>query len=247
MQAYLFAGMLQKTEGIVLRSIKYSETSVVIHVYTRRFGLLSFIVPGVRSSNVKRNKAGILQPMNMLDLDIYHKETQNLLRLKDYRSNYIYQSMPFDMYKASVGFFYTDVLIHVIKEQEPNEALFLFIIHEYLRLDQTTSALALLPHRFLLRLSSMLGFLPDNNYSDNANIFDMNEGVFTSTPQRLMSGMPQDISFIFHQFISDPDFAHGFSHDQRKQLLGQMLEYFKHHVANFGDLKSVKVLEEVLR
>src|SRR5688500_13994232 len=99
--------MLQKTEGIVLRTIKYSETSVVTNIYTRHFGLLSFIVPGVRTSKAKRNKAGMLQPMNMLDLDIYFKETQNLLRLKDYRTNYLYQSLPFDMIKTSVGFFYT--------------------------------------------------------------------------------------------------------------------------------------------
>jgi len=242
----IFCVMLQKTEGIVFRTIKYSETSVVTHIYTRHFGLLSFIVPGVRTSKAKRNKAGMLQPMSMLEMDIYHKETANLLRLKDYRNNYLYQSLPFDVVKTTIGFFYTDILTHVIREQEPNEALYLFIVHAYVELDQANGNLALMPQRFLLKLSTHLGFQPENNYSPDRNLFDMSEGSFSNVPVRLMSGMPQDVSLVFHRFLSDPDSPLAFTHEQRRQLLSYMLEYYKLHVSNFGDMKSVRVLEDVL-
>ena len=238
--------MLQKTEGIVFKTIKYSETSVVTHIYTRDFGLLSFIVPGVRSSKAKRNKAGMLQPMSMLEMDIYHKDTANLLRLKDYRSNYLYQSLPFDVVKTTVGFFYTDILTHVIKEQEPNASLYQFIVHAYVELDQAKSNLALMPQRFLLKLSMHLGFQPENNYSEHRNLFDMSEGLFVEVPVQIMYGMPQDVSHVFHQFLSNPDASHAFTHEQRRQLLTYMLQYYKLHVSNFGDMKSIKVLEEVL-
>ena len=238
--------MLEKTEGIVLRTIKFSETSVVTHIYTRHFGLLSFIVPGVRTSKAKRNKAGMLQPMNMLEMDIYHKETANLLRLKDYRNNYLYQSMPFDMVKTSIGFFYTDVLNHVIKEHEPNETLFLFITHAYMELDQATGNFSLMPLRFLLKLSSYLGFYPDNNYAASRNMFDLNEGAFTEAPTRLVESMPQDLSELFHRFLSSPDASHAFTHEQRRQLLDYMLRYYKLHVSGFGEMKSIRVLGELL-
>ena len=238
--------MLQKTEGIVLRSIKYSETSLIVHIYTRAFGLLSFIVPGVRTAKAKRNKAGMLQPMSMLEMDIYHKETQNLLRLKDYRNTYTYHALPFDMVKTSIGFFYLDILTHVIKEHEPNERLFLFIAHAFVELDQASGNLALMPHRFMLNLSALLGFSPDNNYSRERNLFDLAEGVFVNMPLRLVDSMPPDFSELFHRFLTLPDAPHPFTHDQRKQLLDFLLQYYQLHVSGFGRLKSVRVLEEVL-
>lgn len=238
--------MLQKTEGIVLRTIKYSETSVVTHIYTRHFGLLSFIVPGVRTSKAKRNKAGMLQPMSMLEMDIYHKETANLLRLKDYRNNYLYQSLPFEMVKTTIGFFYTDVLNHVIREHEPNEPLYIFIAHAYVELDQAKSNLGLMPQRFLLKLSSLLGFYPENNYSEQRNIFDMNEGTFVDVPQRLNAGMTQELSQVFHRFLSNPDAQHAFTHEQRRQLLENMLLYYKLQLSGFGEMKSIRVLEDIL-
>lgn len=238
--------MLQKTEGIVLRSIKYSETSLIVHIYTRLFGLLSFIVPGVRTSKAKRNKAGMLQPMSILEMDIYHKETQNLLRLKDYRNSYLYQALPFDVVKTTIGFFYTDILTHVIKEHEPNEQLYLFIVHAYMELDQAKNNLALMPQRFLIKLSAHLGFYPDNNFSRERNLFDLSEGAFVKHPTGLVQSMPEDFSELFNRFLTLPDSPHAFTHEQRKQLLDYLLRYYQLHVSGFGNMKSVRVLEDVL-
>ena len=40
--------MYSQTKGIVLSSVKYSESSIICKVYTAKLGLQSYIVNGVR-------------------------------------------------------------------------------------------------------------------------------------------------------------------------------------------------------
>ena len=61
--------MLIKTRGIIFKSIKYSETSLILDVYTEELGLQKYIISGVRSKKA-RTTAGMLQIMSLLDLDV---------------------------------------------------------------------------------------------------------------------------------------------------------------------------------
>ena len=54
--------MLYKTRGIVLNHIKYSDTSVIVTMYTETFGRQAYIVNGVRGKKSKI-KANIFQPL----------------------------------------------------------------------------------------------------------------------------------------------------------------------------------------
>ena len=45
--------MLHQTKGIVLRTIKYGETSIVVNIFTELFGIQSYLVNGVRASSKK--------------------------------------------------------------------------------------------------------------------------------------------------------------------------------------------------
>ncbi len=82
--------MLDKTEGIVLKTTRYSESSVIATIFTKKHGVLSFMLQGIRSSKNKQ-KGNILQPLNMLNLEIYLKEQRNLNRIKEYTTSYIYK------------------------------------------------------------------------------------------------------------------------------------------------------------
>ena len=60
--------MLATTEGIVLHLIKYRESSVITTIYTRDFGRQSYLINAARSKKSK-NKASLLQPLFLVDLD----------------------------------------------------------------------------------------------------------------------------------------------------------------------------------
>ena len=43
--------MLERTKGIVLHSLKYSDTSIIVKIYTESFGLVSYLVRSSKNKN----------------------------------------------------------------------------------------------------------------------------------------------------------------------------------------------------
>src|SRR5882724_1588536 len=128
--------MVQSTKGIVLRTVKYGETSVIVSIYTELFGIQSYIVNGVRTSSKKgANKASFFQPAAILDLVVYHNELKNLQRIKEFRWSYLYKHIFFDILKNSVAVFIVELLQKTLKQPESNPELFYFIEDAFLHLD----------------------------------------------------------------------------------------------------------------
>ena len=51
--------MLQKTQGIVLHSLKYKDTSIIVDIYTEVSGRASFLVPVSRSRKAEIGRAHV--------------------------------------------------------------------------------------------------------------------------------------------------------------------------------------------
>ncbi|HET9744500.1 MAG TPA: recombination protein O N-terminal domain-containing protein, partial [Chitinophagaceae bacterium] len=86
------ADRTHKTKGIVLRTVKYGETSLIVTTFTELFGLQSYIISGVRTSTIKGSgKANLFQPTAILDLVVYHNELKHLNRIKEFRWHHLYQ------------------------------------------------------------------------------------------------------------------------------------------------------------
>ena len=68
--------MILKTEAIVLRTMKYRETSRIATLYTKEAGKLSVIAKGARDG--RSRLAGALQPMNHVAAVIYTRESREL-------------------------------------------------------------------------------------------------------------------------------------------------------------------------
>src|SRR5215467_13355231 len=118
---------LHKTKGIVLRTVKYGETSLIVSILTELFGVQSYLVNGVRASSKKGSgKANLFQPAGILDLIVYHNELRNLQRMKEFRWSYLYQHIFSDIRKNAVALFMVELLSKCLKQPEENEELFQF-------------------------------------------------------------------------------------------------------------------------
>src|SRR4051812_33656990 len=131
--------MLHKTRGIVFHVTPYAESSVVAKIYTEQLGLQSYLVNGVRSKKAKI-KSGLLQPLSLLDMVVYHKDRGGLQRIKELRqaTGGQFSTIPFDVVKSSVVIFINEVLYKSVKEEEANPQLFDFIFHALQLLDIRT-------------------------------------------------------------------------------------------------------------
>lgn len=235
--------MYQKSRGVVLHTIKYSESSVIAKIYTEGFGLLSFMVKGVRTAKSK-TKASLLQPLTILDLEFLHRENKPLLYIKEMKRHYNYQSLPFDTLKSAIALFMLEVLNKAIREHESNEELFVFISEALVALDRCEKLNPDFHLLFLVQLSRYLGFGPHENYSESRCYFEMNEGVFGNNvgmPYVMDKEESRHMYVLMQRNIFDI-FGNTLQRSERRKMQQLLLKYYQLHLENFS-LKSPEVLE----
>lgn len=239
--------MIQRTQGIVFRTIKFSETSVISKIYTEKFGMQSYIVNGVRSEKSK-TKAGQLQVMSMLEMEVYHHENRNLNRIKEMRPAYVFTSLLFDPLKSSLGLFMMEVLNKCIHEEETNEAMFAFITGKLQSLDQQQKIPADYLLKFLLELSSLIGFYPHGEFNSATSYFDLQAGRFVADAAVHPYVIHPPISEYLSMLLRQEDLPEVSNFGKvRRQLLDVLLQYYQFHVPNFSLPKSLHVLQEVFQ
>ncbi|MFD2144107.1 DNA repair protein RecO [Mucilaginibacter antarcticus] len=169
--------MLHKTRGIVLKTTDYGESSVIVQVFTEKLGLQSYIINGVKKPKAKISR-NMLQPLHLLDMVVYHKAAGNVQRISELKTAPVLQTLPYDIIKSSMALFLNEVLYKSIKQQTADEHMFDFVFSAIEWLDHQTDGLANFHLLFLVKLTRYLGFYPDRYQVDNADYFDLKDGVF---------------------------------------------------------------------
>jgi DNA repair protein RecO (recombination protein O) len=237
--------MLHHTRGIFFHQVRYSETSLIVKIYTEAFGLQTYMIRGIRSKK-SAIKPAHLQHLTLLDMVVYHRENKDIQNIKELRTAFHFNSIPFDIRKSSVVVFLNEVLYNVIREHESNPGLFQFIFDELLRLDGTVKDIAVFHLQFLVRLTRFLGFFPRNNYSILKPVFDLQEGVFTDRALHPLLFMEEPLSRWFSLLSSDEIISLRLSTGERNQLLEYILRYYTVHLPGMKPVKSHVVLQSVM-
>lgn len=239
--------MISKTRGVILKTLKYGESSLILDIYTEDFGLRSYIISGVRNKK-KGNKAGLLQTMALVSLVAYHKSSNSLNRIKEIKADKMYQSLPFDITKSSIGLFITEVTRRTITQDEQSESLFNLLYSSYTYLDKSEGSITLFPILFLIKLSKELGFSPADNYSEERQVFDIQQGEFISdTRQSDYRLEPKTSQYLYSLLFEEYGISNQFkiSKQIRLDLIHHLVNFYRIHIDNFGQIKSLDVLKEV--
>lgn len=243
---------LHHTKGIVLRTVKYGETSVIVSIFTELFGLQSYLVNGVRTTTKKGSgKANLFQPSAILDMVIYHNELKQLQRIKEFKWAYIYQYILSDVKKNAVALFMVELLTKCLKQPEANPDLFHFTEDAFLSLDAASeSVMANFPLFFALHLPVFFGFRVNDNYSAECSFLDLQEGAFVKEHPNHPHFLEDKQAFITSQVlkVQQPGELEDIklNHDFRRHLLYQYEVYYKLQIQDFGSLKTLPVLKEIL-
>jgi len=246
------SSQLHKTKGIVLRAVKYGETSLIVTMFTELFGLQSYLVNGVRTSTKKGSgKANLFQPTAILDLVVYHNELKHLNRIKEFKWSYLYQHIFSDVPKNAVALFMIELLTKCLKQPEANPELFEFCEDAFIHLDESTgSVMANFPLFFALHLPVFFGFRISDEYSDKNSIVDLQEGMFV--PERpnhfhFLEGKQAEVTSELLKMMQPEELEQlKLNHDFRRQLLFAYETYYALHIQEFGAMKTLPVLREVL-
>ncbi len=246
------SSQLHKTKGIVLRAVKYGETSLIVTMFTELFGLQSYLVNGVRTSTKKGSgKANLFQPTAILDLVVYHNELKHLNRIKEFKWSYLYQHIFSDVPKNAVALFMIELLTKCLKQPEANPELFEFCEDAFIHLDESTgSVMANFPLFFALHLPVFFGFRISDEYSDKNSIVDLQEGMFVSERPdhfHFLEGKQAEVTSELLKMMQPEELEQlKLNHDFRRQLLFAYETYYALHIQDFGTMKTLPVLREVL-
>jgi DNA repair protein RecO (recombination protein O) len=246
------SSQLHKTKGIVLRAVKYGETSLIVTIFTELFGLQSYLVNGVRTSTKKGSgKANLFQPTAILDMVVYHNELKHLNRIKEFKWSYLYQHIFSDVPKNAVALFMIELLTKCLKQPEANPELFEFCEDAFIHLDESTgSVMANFPLFFALHLPVFFGFRISDEYSDKNSLVDLQEGMFI--PERpdhfhYLEGKQAEVTSELLKMMQPEELEQiKLNHDFRRQLLFAYETYYALHIQDFGTMKTLPVLREVL-
>jgi len=220
--------MTYKTKGIVLNFIKFKESSIICKIFTESFGLQSYIVNGVRSSN-KSKSMSLFQPLTILDLVVYNKNTVNIQRLKEMKIDVIYMTNHTDIKKISVCIFLSELLSKILSNEPNQNQKFNFLYNSFLIYDGLEKNIKNFHIQFLLKLTKFFGF----QISDSSQI------------TKAYLNKKEQNDFVMNCISMDYNSKIQSNYSERNDVLNSLIIYFSQSLGINIKLKSLQVLKEV--
>jgi len=210
--------MLSSTRAIVLNHLRYSDSDLIVNLYTESMGRQTVFVKGAFSKKSVARIA-LFQPLHLIETHLHHRVNRQMQRASNIQLFYPFQSIPFDPVKSCIALFIAEVLNKTLKEEEANPELFNFLLHTIQALDLNDCGTANFHLVFLVHYSRHLGFYLKYDHL-----------------------LPQLFEMSFDRLNSLC-----INHHQRNNLTEYLLECYSTHVANFGKLKSFTVLRNIFQ
>lgn len=237
-----------KGRGIVLHTLKYGDSSMIVYLLTDVGGRRSYMVQGIRSRTGRGSKQALFQPVFPVEFEgLEPSQAQRMHRFREVRSGFLLQGIPFDVRKSTMAIFMAEVIYRLVRESERNEALFEFVWNSVAALDRMQEGVANFHLWFLAHLSRLLGFCPGNDYAEGA-WFDIKEGLYTPAAPPHTLVLAQDEARTLDRLLRCTLLelpAVGLNRTQRVGFLNAMLTYFGYHLDSINAVQSVRILREV--
>lgn len=226
-----------KTEGIIINYIKHRESSIITRIYTSRFGLQHYIVNSVRKPK-PRYSLSLFQPLNLVDLVVYHKEHSGLNRIYEISCPEPFSTISYDVRKSTIALFITEILSYSLREEETNTDLFEFLQGSIRIFDKMQENFMNFHLQFLLKLTKYLGFglaKAENLFIETFQTVD--PGFFKKSDIRIAGEL---LSNSYTKCVS-------LGNEDRRRLLESIINYFTIHLQLEREIKSLSVLKSVFQ
>jgi DNA repair protein RecO (recombination protein O) len=243
--------MLQKTNGIVLRSVKYGDSSIVATIFTSLSGTQIYMVQGVRSAKASQNRAGFFQPGVLLELVVYQQPNKNLQRIREFQAAYIYSGIHENVVKNAIVLFSVELLLRLLPEHAPLPLLFDFASEYFISLDKMhPDSVANFPLFFIIQCSRSLGYDLKGNYNTLTPYLNLPEGGFTELPPFAGPLVNDEDARILSQLLTVEDHEKlknvPMNSDMRLRLLDWYVSFLQRHTQHMGSIRSLAVLRAIL-
>lgn len=240
--------MLQSTRGLVFHVSRYSDSSGIVKIFTEDYGLLTFVVKSLFSRNAKI-KPALFGHLSLIDLVYDNKSGHSIQYIREAALNRPFHEITDNLRRSSVLLFINEVLYKSVKEEEANRSLFEFIEYTLESLNDITVPVHSFHLVFLIRLSEHLGFGPSDSLTTQGDYFDLLTGqpeINNPGHSYLIAG--ESLNLLRQLAVMDYPNLVNFNAPGilRMDLLDKLLDFYKIHLPEMAEMKSVKVLHEIM-
>jgi len=237
--------MLISTSGIVLQNLKYSDNSLIVKIFTRKNGLVSFLVKNSFSKKSK-HPASFFLPLTILDIIYKEPYTEKLTFLKEVTIAHPFHSIHHDIKKNSILLFYQELFMKLLHQANaPDEPLFDFLKEHLLKLETTQELTSDFHIVFLIQLIQQLGYKPELNFSLQTPYFSIEDSNFGSIFLDMPCFLSKETSFYLYNILKNNHYEIP-DKKTRMELLNGMILYVMKNNKQIKEIKSVEILSEVL-
>lgn len=239
--------MLSKTRGIVLHAFPYNDKYTIIHMYTEVYGRVAYLVSFNRGKKSAVSKS-LFMPLSVLEMDVDHQPKRDLHRIKETRLCFTLNGISTHPVKNVVALFVAEVLYRVLKETQADPRLFDYLSRSIQLLDEVEEGIANYHLVFLLGLTHYLGVFPHVETYRNGYCFDMLNGVFGEYPPMHSHYLNETESAVFASLlrISYENMSlYTFSRRERVDIIHRILTYYRLHLPDFPEIKSLAILQSL--
>jgi DNA repair protein RecO (recombination protein O) len=227
-------------KGIVIRTVKYNDKALILHMYCRELGCRAFFF-----RTGKNNSRNLLQPLTLLQFTSEEKDQQGLLSITAPSLLFGQESAVFDPQKAAISFFLAELLQKSLVDEYRNLELFDFLQDAILLLDKEEIVANF--HIWLMReLCKYYGISPS---MDGGNAcFHFQPGLFSDDPHLSNDKLTdQESAWMFAAFDEPYEMLRTLKLPglARKKMIQSFLHYFRLHLDQSMVMKSLDVLTEV--
>ncbi len=240
--------MILKTAGIVIRIINFSDSGIVANIYTRNFGMQSFLVRGIKKPK-SALPGNCFQPLTPVDLVLYHHDSKTLKRIKDISPGFRLKTIRDNGEKSMLALFMSEIIYRSVKEECSHPELFDFLFETIREFDALEKDFRYYHVFFMARLTRLLGFMPDTSNYKSGYSFDLKEGIFIEAPAPAADILDENLCSGFHTVLTKPyrlNNLDALSPVQRKNLLDAIIRFYELHLDHPASIRSHRVLLDVL-
>jgi DNA repair protein RecO (recombination protein O) len=239
--------MLSCTKIIILKTIKYGETSLIVSAYTEMYGIQNYLVQGIRKISKSGTKANLYEPGNILQATVYYLPNKNLQRIKEANFETYYLSIKQSVVKNAIITLMAELVYNTLHEPEPNEDLFAFLENTISFCEQhPANILAWLPAFFAVQYTVHLGFALHGTYTAATPYLALKDGLFITEKNTTCadSNISEAISALFQMKMEDI-LIYKNTAVQNTSVLSTCLNYFYLHIPHLPKMKSLEILQAI--
>jgi DNA repair protein RecO (recombination protein O) len=216
-------------------------------MYTEGFGRNSYMVSNTHGKRSKVSRA-LLQPLYILEMEVEHLNNRDMQRIKEAKTACTFTQLQCNPYKNAIALFLSEVLYRIIQEREANQPLFDYLYRSIQWLDVVEEGVGNFHLTFLLQLSVYLGIRPNGDSFRNGCFFDLLNGIFTEKMPEHNYYLNKEESVVFERLLRirfENMALYSFSRQERANILRHIIQYYKIHLSDFPEIKSLSVMQSL--